>query len=208
MITPYLIHLPPGDSAHDRAHVLRVWANAQQIGQTMTLDWQVLAAATALHDLVTLPKDHPDRATASRQSAAAAMGLLAADGFPPGKRPAVAHAIEAHSFSAGIPPETPEAQVLRDADRLDALGLIGLARLFATTGALGRAFYDPGDPYAQNRPLDETAYAFDHVQTKLLTLADTMCTGPGRALAQARTATLRRSLAALAEEIGLDPRPA
>ncbi|WP_217619522.1 HD domain-containing protein, partial [Achromobacter sp. GbtcB20] len=79
-------------------------------------------AASYLHDLVNLPKDDPDRAQASRRSAALAREQLARIGFPVDRLDAVAHAIEAHSFSAAIPATTIEAKIVQDAGRLDALG--------------------------------------------------------------------------------------
>ena len=63
--------------------------------------------------------------------------------------PEIRHAIEAHSYSAGIAPRTIEAKVVQDADRLDALGAIGLARCIAVGAALGRPLYEPDDPFCR-----------------------------------------------------------
>lgn len=104
--------------------------------------------------------------------------------FPQQRLPAVCHAIEAHSFSAKIVPETLEAKIVQDADRLEALGAIGLARVFAVSGTLGVALFDAEDPFARQRSLDDKQYALDHFQTKLLTLPLTMQTEHGRHLAQ------------------------
>lgn len=104
--------------------------------------------------------------------------------FPEDRLPAVSHAIEAHSFSAKISPTTIEAKIVQDADRLEALGAIGLARVFAVSGALGVALFDAEDPFAQRRVLDDRQYALDHFQTKLLQLPLTMQTNHGRYLAQ------------------------
>lgn len=184
------------DTAHDIAHIRRVWANCEALCDATT-DREVLYAACIFHDLVNLPKDAPNRAEASRLSALAAAPLLAELGFPAAKRAAVQHAIEAHSFSAGIPPETPEAQILQDADRLDALGPIGIARMFAVSGALGRQLYDPEDPLAENREPDDTRYALDHFETKLFRLPETMNTAKGRALAEERRTYMRQFRKAL-----------
>ncbi|MCP5995663.1 HD domain-containing protein, partial [Klebsiella pneumoniae] len=85
--------------------------------------------------------------------------------FPPDRYAAVEHAIEAHSFSAGIAPQSLEAKIVQDADRLEALGAIGLARVFAVSGALGTALFDADDPFAGARALDDKAFALDHFQT-------------------------------------------
>ncbi|RML17280.1 Metal-dependent phosphohydrolase [Pseudomonas syringae pv. lapsa] len=113
----------------------------------------------------------------------------------------VAHAIEAHSFSAAITPLTLEARILQDADRLDSLGMIGVARTFYVSGRLGRALYDPNDPYASQRPYDDLNFAVDHFHTKLLQLADGFQTATGAQLAKARHHRVKRFLDELMEEI-------
>lgn len=179
------------DGAHDINHLHRVWRNAQALlAQHPTADALVVMAGCYLHDLVNLPKNHPERALASRQSAALATRELAADAFPAARLGAVAHAIEAHSFSAAIPAETIEAQIVQDADRLDALGAVGLARLFYTAGQMGSALAHPDDPLAESRPRDDRAYALDHIEAKLAALPAMMQTPAGRALGEQRLARL------------------
>ncbi|WP_331252776.1 HD domain-containing protein [Ruegeria lacuscaerulensis] len=191
------------DPAHDLAHLDRVWVNARAISDDQT-DMTVLLAASYLHDLVNLPKDDPDRHLASRKSASESEPILTSFGFSRAQIDATKHAIEAHSFSANIPPETPEARILRDADRLDALGAIGIARNFSVSGALGRTLYDAADPFAADRALDDLHYSLDHWKVKLLSLSDDMLTETGRQIAKARTARMIRFLHEFAEEIGSD----
>jgi len=175
------------DGAHDIGHLQRVWANARRIAlDEGAVDWPVLEAAVWFHDLVNLPKDSPERAHASTLSAKAAVAFLRDDGFAAEKLDAVAHAIAAHSFSAGIAPETPEARILQDADRLEALGAIGLARMFLISGRMGGGILDMDDPLALNRPLDDKRFALDHLEVKLMRLPATMQTRTGRALAEER----------------------
>lgn len=176
----------PADGAHDLGHLRRVWKQAQLIAMDEPCDMLVLLAACMFHDLVNLPKSHPERARASTLSAEAACHFLRTDGFPESKLSAVGHAIAAHSFSAAITPQTAEARVLQDADRLEALGAIGIARMFHVAGALGGGLFDPEDPMALNRPLDDRSFALDHIQVKLLKLVDTMQTDAGRAIATER----------------------
>jgi len=190
------------DPAHDMAHIARVWAGEQAIAaEEPAPDMELLRAACVFHDLVSLPKDAPNRAEASRLSAEAARPLARACGLPEDKLDAMAHAIEAHSFSAGIAPRTLEAEILQDADRLDALGAIGIARMFAVSGSLARPLYDPSDPLARSRPLDDTAFALDHFETKLLGLPETMRTRTGRRLAEERAAYMRAFLDRFMHEI-------
>ncbi len=191
------------DAAHDVPHVRRVVATARRLAGAEHADLRVVLPAAWLHDIVTVPKNSPDRARASQLAADAASAFLLAEGFPEALVPAVAHAVAAHSFSAGIAPETPEARVVQDADRLDALGAVGIARLFATAGAMGSAIMHPDDPFATSgRPLDDRRWALDHVETKLLRLPETMQTAAGRAEAERRAETIRQFVQDLRREIG------
>lgn len=181
------------DGAHDLNHLSRVWHAARQLlASYPQADALVVMAACYLHDLVNLPKNHPERHLASRQAAVLASTRLAAAGFDAARLPAVAHAIEAHSFSANIAPQTLEAQIVQDADRLDALGAVGLARLFYTAGRMNSALAASDDVLAVQRPLDDRAYALDHIAVKLATLPATMQTAAGRELAEARLQWLYR----------------
>lgn len=176
-----------GDAAHDLQHLQRVWTSAQVLlKRAPEADALVVMAACFLHDLVNLPKDAPDRALASKRSAQLARHQLAWLGFPAEKLDAVAHAIEAHSFSAAIAPVSLEAKLVQDADRLDALGAVGLARMFYISGRLGRALAHPTDPLAQHRERDDMTYALDHIEEKLAKLPGMMQTDAGRELAQER----------------------
>ena len=193
----------PADGAHDLGHLARVWANARAIAlDEPTVDWQVLEPAVWFHDLVNMAKDSPDRARASTLSAAAAVAFLRPDGFPEHKLAAVAHAIAAHSFSAGIAPETPEARILQDADRLEALGAMGLARMFLISGRMGGGIVDMDDPMALHRPLDDKRFALDHLEVKLLGLPATMQTRAGRAMAEERAEWMMSFRTRLLAEIG------
>ena len=191
------------DGAHDINHLHRVWRNAQALlASHPKADSLVVMTACYLHDLVNLPKNHPERAMASRQSAALASGRLGAEGFPAGRLAAVAHAIEAHSFSAAIEAETIEAKIVQDADRLDALGAVGLARLFYTAGQMGSALAHPDDPLAQHRARDDRAFALDHIEAKLAALPGMMQTAAGRALGEQRLEQLLAFRNGFAQEWG------
>ncbi len=189
------------DGAHDLAHLRRVWHNALAIQAGDGGDAELIGAAVLLHDCVAVEKSSPLRAQASRLAAARASEVLAGLGWPAPRIAAVAHAIEAHSFSAGIEPLTLEARVLQDADRLDAIGLVGVARCFYTAGRMGSALYHVADPLATARTLDDRAYALDHFGAKLLGLADGFRTLTGSRLAAERHARLERFLAEFQAEL-------
>ena len=191
------------DAAHDISHFRRVWMTAQNIMANQMAEPLVVLTACYFHDIVSLPKNHPDRSQSSQLAARETRNILRRDfpDFPSEHYAAVEHAIEAHSFSAGITPQSPEAKIVQDADRLEALGAIGLARVFAVSGTLGVALFDAEDPFARKRSLDDKQYALDHFQTKLLTLPLTMQTERGRHLAQHNADFLLTYMAKLSAEL-------
>lgn len=180
------------DGSHDIAHILRVFKNAMRIHAQEGGDGRVLAAAVLLHDCVSVEKNSPLRNQASRLAAEKASGILTELGWSREDIAAVAHAITAHSFSANIPPETLEAKILQDADRLDAIGMVGAARCFYIAGRMGSGLYDPLDPLAKERPLDDKTFAIDHFEMKLFKLAEGFQTAAGRALAAERHERLKQ----------------
>lgn len=191
------------DGAHDASHLERVWRNAESLlAHHPQADTLVVLAACYLHDLVNLPKNDPARHLASTRSAELARRELERLGFPRARLDAVAHAIAAHSFSAGIVPATLEAQIVQDADRLDGLGAVGLARMFYTAGRMGSALAHGADPLALARPLDDKAYSLDHIPAKLARLPGMMQTAGGRRVAEQRLALLEEFRAAFAKEWG------
>ena len=191
------------DGAHDGAHLARVWVNAWKIADIEGGADEDLAAAVLLHDCVAVEKSSPLRSQASRLAAARAAAILAERNWAPGRIATVAQAIAAHSFSAGIAPESLTGRILQDADRLDAIGGIGIARCFYTAGRMGSMLYHPDDPRAEARALDDARYAIDHFRAKLLKLGDGFQTATGAAMARARTKLLAEFLASFEGEIGL-----
>ena len=195
------------DGAHDLGHLRRVWRNVQHIADRTAgpVDRMVLVAAAYLHDIVILEKNHPRRSEASRLAGARAQIILWDLGFPHDQVDAVVHAIEAHSYSGGIEPATIEAKILQDADRIEALGAIGLARMFHVGGRMGTKLFHGDDPLAKRRPLDDRAYSLDHFYTKILSLPERMNTAPGRELAIERVKIIQHYVACLLKELGAAP---
>jgi uncharacterized protein len=201
-------HHSQEDAAHDVSHFRRVWGTARQLAEGEEVDLLVILAACYFHDIVSLPKNHPERHLSSTRAAAETLQILARDfpDYPASLYPALAHAIAAHSFSAAIVPETKEAKIVQDADRLEALGAIGLARVFAVAGQLNVPLFDAKDPFAERRMLDDRAFALDHFQTKLLRLPQTMQTARGKALAEHNAQFLVQFMAKLGAELSGDYR--
>jgi uncharacterized protein len=203
-----MAHVDQRDGSHDVGHFQRVWRTARYINtlEGGRADELVLLAGAYFHDLVSLPKDHPERRESSRLSAERTATLLATEfpDFPPGKIPAVAHVIHAHSFSAGVAAETAEAKILQDADRMEALGAIGVARVFYIAGQLSSRMFDAEDPLAERRALDDRRFALDHFEVKLLKLPALMNTATGRALADRNADWMRAFVTKMVAEISGD----
>ncbi len=117
------------------------------------------------------------------------------------RRNAIVACIRDHAFSKGATPPSREAAVLQDADRLDAIGAVGVARCFATCTELKRPLFAPEDPFCDERSPDDKAFGLDHFFKKLLLLEAGMHTATARTLAAPRTAFLRAYLAALRSEL-------
>lgn len=190
------------DPAHDFSHILRVFRNAQIIGLRESADMQVLLWAALLHDAGSESKHSQGSEESESKRRKAADDLLKKIGLPEVVRTKVLYAIEVHRFSKGIKPVTLEAKILQDADRLDAIGAIGIARVFMTGGNLCRALYNPLDPFCKTREPDDLKWNLDHFYRKLLQLESGMHTKTALELAGRRSAVLRRYLQDLEEEIG------
>ena len=190
------------DGAHDLSHACRVARLAHRIAAEEGADGAICVAAALLHDLVWVPKNHPDSPRTAELSAAQAQAWCAAVPDLAAKAVAVAEAILTHSFSGGGEAESLEARVVQDADRLEALGAIGIARVFATGASFGAGLWHPADPWARGRPLDDKAFSLDHFPMKLLKLEGLLKTHTGRRLARARHELMVGFLAALRDELG------
>jgi uncharacterized protein len=190
------------DPAHDLAHFKRVVHLAKTICEKEKADPWVVVPAAWLHDVVIVPKNSPLRKQASRLSAEKAIEFLCQIQFPSLYYEAIAHAIEGHSFSANIEVKTLEAKIVQDADRLDGLGAIGIARCFATAGLLKRAFYSDEDPFCERRTPDDSQFTLDHFYQKLFKTAETLRTEAGRAEGKKRVQVMKTYLNFLKEEVG------
>ncbi len=191
------------DLAHGWEHVGRVYKLALHIAEREQGDRFIVGMAALMHDL---GRAAPPGATQHHAdlSVTLATALMHDYNVPASQQEAILHAIIAHSFSRGVEPRTQEARIVRDADRLDGLGAIGVLR-WAITGTIRHApetlSYHPQDPFGQQHTLDDSHYMLDHFYSKLLRLEDTMLTETGRALAQERTAFLHSYLAEFKREL-------
>ncbi len=189
------------DKAHDVAHIQRVVKAAKQLCQAEEACLAVVLPAAYLHDCVTVAKNHPDRSKSSLLSADRALQLLQEVKYPSEYFDAIHHAIVAHSFSANVEPTTLEAEIVRDADRLDALGAIGIARCIQVSCSLNVALYASDDPFCTQREPDDRIATVDHFYTKLFKLKEDMRSAAAREEAARRTEFMQAYLKQLSKEI-------
>ncbi|MTD43439.1 HD domain-containing protein [Conexibacter sp. W3-3-2] len=178
-------------SGHDWWHVHRVWQNARLIARGEDVDPVVVELAALLHDIADWKFHDGDLDAGPR----AARAWLLDAGAEPALADRVADIVGRVSYKgAGVPDDMPslEGRVVQDADRLDAMGAIGIGRAFAYGGHAGRLMYDPDDPPVRH----DTAEAYvsssgatlNHFPEKLLLLRDRMHTATGRRIADERHA--------------------
>lgn len=189
------------DPAHDLLHFKRVVSLAKKLNRQEGGNPFVVIPAAWLHDFVIVPKDSPLRQQASRLSAEKAIEYLHSIDYPKEVYSDIAHAIEAHSFSANIETKTLESQIVQDADRLDGLGAIGVARCFATAGLLKRPFYNDEDPFCKTRSPDDSQFTVDHFYKKLFKTASTLKTKAGRDEGSRRVQVMQNYLQSLELEV-------
>ncbi|MCG0012380.1 HD domain-containing protein [Vibrio parahaemolyticus] len=189
------------DAAHDIEHVKRVVKTAKQLCDEENADIAIVLPAAYLHDCFTYPKDHPNRKQSSAIAAKKAIAYLESIQYPQHYHDAIAHAIEAHSFSANIRPNTLEAQIVQDADRLDALGAIGVTRCIQVSTHFNAQLYNDNDMFAKERELNDKQFTVDHFQTKLFKIVDTMNTESAKLEANKRKAFMQTYLEQLHDEV-------
>jgi uncharacterized protein len=173
----------PGSHGFD--HVLRVVHLCEVIGVQEHADMRVLVPAALFHDIARPAEERGGRPH-EEAGAGEAERYLRSIGYDEALIMAIAHAILTHRFSTGREPETPEAKILSDADKLDAMGAVGIARTFIRAG--------------EHR--GEIRDAVGHMHKKLLRLAGLMYTGTARDMAQDRHRFLCLFLATLSREAG------
>jgi uncharacterized protein len=191
--------------AHDFQHVLRVYKNAEMISKQEkgSVDLDVVLAAALLHDLVVYPKGSIKTINSADDSAEIAKKILLENkNYPREKIEKVADAIRTHSYSKKLVPRSLEGKILQDADRLDAIGAIGIARTFSVGGSENRSLYNPTDPfYKSERQLDDTQWTLDHIKKKLMILKNSMHTKTAKKIAEERTEFMELFLNQLRSEI-------
>ena len=180
-----------GDSTHDFDHVLRVYRLAERIGHAEGADMTVLRTATLLHDIARPDQDAGRVADHAVEGARRAQQML--DEQPPEFVESVTHAIETHRFRTNRPPQTLEAKILYDADKLDAIGAVGIARAFAYGAHRGQRLW--AEPEASEHT------AIKEFAVKLSKVKDTLFTEAARAVASKRHSFMADFFEEMAAEV-------
>jgi uncharacterized protein len=189
--------------AHDFQHVFRVYKNAELISkEENSVDLDIVLAAALLHDLIVYPKGSIKSTNSANESAEIAKKiLLEHKSYPRDKIEKVADIIKTHSYSKKLIPISIEGKILQDADRLDAIGAIGLARAFSVGGSENRCLYNPIDPFCSSeRKPDNVRWTLDHVESKLMVLRNSMHTKTAEKIAFQRTEFMKLFVNQLRDE--------
>lgn len=189
------------DPAHDWPHIGRVAATARKLAEGQDVQLECILAGVYCHDLVNLPKNHPDRSRASELAADKAGPILKECGFDADEIVLIRSCIIEHSFSRGLNPSSTESAIVQDSDRLDSLGAIGILRCASVNTIMRSKYYDPFDPFAENRELDDKRFMIDHYFVKLFQLPELMVTEAGKKEGYARVEFMRGFLSILRNEI-------
>lgn len=180
-------------SGHDDWHSIRVYQNACKISLTETCNWKIVALAALLHDA----DDEKLFQTSNYENARNIMNACA---IPEKMQQQVIDIVSIVSFKGKetIIPDTMEGKIVQDADRLDAIGALGIARTFAFGGSRGRKIYDPGEipkmdlSYEDYKSHEGTT--INHFYEKLFLLKDLMNTETAKRIAEKREDFMKRFL--------------
>lgn len=173
------IYYSDTDSAHDFNHVLRVTKMAEYLARLESADMEIVHAAALLHDISRADEDQSGQGDHAEMAAERAREILIGRGVRVERADAVAHAIAAHRYRGSVQPQTLEAKILFDADKLDSIGAVGIARAYAIAGSLKqRLWSEPREDSIATRdqhgnsnhtPVAEFMVKLRHVHTRIYT---------------------------------------
>ena len=202
MMEEYMLSCSP-DRAHDAEHVYRVLGNALMIAKDeQQVNYDVLIAACLLHD-VGRPEQMADkRVCHAMLGGEKAYAFLTSHGYDASFADHVRACIQSHRFRKSAPPESIEARILFDADKLDVAGAIGIARTLIYNGAAGTPIYSRREDGSISNGEGDQEDSFCREYTfKLRHVYDRFFTAKGAALAQERRAAAERFYRELCDEV-------
>jgi uncharacterized protein len=188
------------EGAHDFDHVLRVLSLAERIGAAEGADMEIVRTATLLHDI---SRSQEIEGGGCHAQAGAKRVRQILSGWPVKKVEAIAHAVEAHRFRGSVKPKTLEAQILYDADKLDSIGAIGIARAYMMAGKLGQRLWTevPEDASAEKNSLTAEHSAPIEFEVKLKRVKEGLFTETAKKIAEERHRFMAEFFARLEEEV-------
>ncbi len=173
--------------SHGPDHSERVYLMALAIGHKQKARLEILAAASLLHDI---GRPHETKTKGdichAQKSAEMAGPILKQLGFSQEDNEAIQHCIRSHRFRGQEKPQSLEAQILFDADKLDSIGAVGIGRAFLFAGQIGAKLHDAEIDHSKTVAYSNEDTAYREFQVKLSRVRDQMLTAPGRKLAQQR----------------------
>jgi len=190
-----------GDPGHDLLHIQRVMKTCERLAKEESANVEIVLAAAILHDVINVPKNHPDRMRASEMAANKAKEILSETGFSEKEIAHITSAIKEHSYSAGHKPTSIESAILQDADKLDGLGAVGIMRTVSCGVKMGANYYNESEPLAKTREHNDKAHTLDHFYVKLFKLPELMNTKTARIEADKRVQFMRAFISQLETEL-------
>ena len=185
--------LSDAHGSHDWEHTQRVYNLCMHIGQVEGADMEVLKIAAYLHDVGRPYQDESKGAIChGEKGAEIADALLERYPISDEKRANIIHCITSHRFRGNYRPETLEAKVLFDADKLDSIGAIGIGRTFLFAGEVGAKLHNPALDPEDTEPYTEADTGYREFKLKLFKIRDRMLTAEGRRMAQERHVFMER----------------
>jgi len=186
-------YLSSSRGSHDWEHTHRVYNLCMHIGQVEGADMEVLKIAAYLHD-VGRPYQDESKGTICHAEKGAEMASTLLDKYPISaeQKANMLHCIRSHRFRGNCQPETLEAKILFDADKLDSIGAIGIARAFQFAGEVGAKFHNPNVSPEETEPYTEEDTGYREFKLKLSKIKDRMLTAEGRRMANQRHAFMER----------------
>jgi uncharacterized protein len=173
--------------SHDWEHTLRVFRLCRRIAAAEGADIAVVCTAALLHDIGRSHQDVSNGAVChAGRGAQLAAEIVAGLPLTKPQKENVIHCIRSHRFRGEQPPETLEARVLYDADKLDAIGAVGVARAYLFAGEVGARLHNPDVRIEETRPYTREDTGYREYRVKLRFIKDRMLTPTGRKLARAR----------------------
>lgn len=190
------------DPSHDFQHILRVTNLAEKIAKDEEGDLDIVLPSALFHDSVVYLKNSPESKNETEESAEYAEKVLKElDEYPQHKIEEVKICIRQCSFSKGIIPDTLEAKILQDADRLEATGAISIMRTFSSGGQMNRPFYLPEDPFCKKINSIPFSSGIELFYKRLLLVEKGMYTNRAKDIAKRRTKFLEDFLVELKLEL-------